>query len=40
MKKVIFTSLALAGGVLLALKIQENLQRQALWQQVTDEVDF
>lgn len=40
MKKAIFAVVALAGGAALALKIQENLRRQSVWQQVTDEIDM
>lgn len=40
MRKVIFAVATLVGGVVIFLKVQENLQRQAIWQQVTDPVDF
>ncbi len=40
MRKAIFAVATLAGGLVIFLKVQENLQRQAIWQQVTDPVDF
>ncbi|WP_407702629.1 DLW-39 family protein [Trueperella bonasi] len=40
MRKFLFAVAALMGGVVIFLRVQENLQRQAVWQQVTDPVDF
>lgn len=40
MKKLAFAVAAGLGGYIIFLKVQENLQRQATWQQVTDPVDF
>ncbi|WP_216858941.1 DLW-39 family protein [Trueperella pecoris] len=40
MKKFALAIATVTGGYLVFLKIQENMQRQATWQHVTDPVDF
>ncbi|XCB29138.1 hypothetical protein RQN30_07635 [Arcanobacterium hippocoleae] len=40
MKKVFFAILTVVVGYLGFLKISERLDRQAIWQQATDDVNF
>ncbi len=39
MKKFIFATVTVVGGYIAFLKIHENMQRQAVWHQVSDRVE-